>query len=68
MHIAPTSLVAPGLARVARTKPAFVARGLAPVGSRSGPNAHSGKPRSSGLRLLRSRTGASPLATGTRQS
>ncbi|RVD77755.1 DnaB-like helicase [Pseudomonas koreensis] len=47
---------------------AFVVRGLAPVGQRSGPNAHSAKPHLQYLRLLRSRAGrcadsTSPLAT-----
>ncbi|MCE6978361.1 hypothetical protein EI534_13395 [Pseudomonas frederiksbergensis] len=47
----------------------LVARGLAPVGSRSGPptsvTAFQQTLRVNGiLRLLRSRTGASPLATG----
>ncbi|KAA0987487.1 hypothetical protein FQ192_21075 [Pseudomonas sp. ANT_J12] len=44
---------------VANTKP--VARGLAPVGLRSGPI--SGSPRVPGWRVLRTPTGASPLAT-----
>ncbi|KAB0508315.1 hypothetical protein F7R14_01295 [Pseudomonas lini] len=39
-----------------------VARGLAPVGLRSSPK-NLGIPRAMDLRLLRSRTGASPLAT-----
>ncbi|KAA0994297.1 hypothetical protein FQ192_13240 [Pseudomonas sp. ANT_J12] len=41
-----------------------VARGLAPVGLRSGPAVFSDTPHLQLLRLLRSRTGASPLATG----
>ncbi|KAB0504325.1 hypothetical protein F7R14_14795 [Pseudomonas lini] len=45
-----------------------MARGLAPVGSRSGPKTSDlnfpDTQRTRDLRLLRSRTGASPLATG----
>ncbi len=45
----------------------YVARGLAPVGVRSAPKTYrsnsSETPHAMGLRLLRSRTGASPLAT-----
>ncbi|PQO99043.1 hypothetical protein C5612_26220 [Pseudomonas frederiksbergensis] len=45
-----------------------MARGLAPVGSRSGPLCPAVISSQQTLRLLRSRTGASPLATGMHSS